>query len=179
MICLIRHAKTKGNTEGRYIGRTDESIAESESLKRNYPEADIVITSGMKRTEETAQMIYPDAMRIADKSLRECDFGAFEGYNDEELKDNIYYKKWLESGGVLPFPGGESHEGFIARCIDGFFANIKRYRGKNIAFVVHGGTIMAVMERLFGGGFYDYRIENGGGFIVTEENGKWLSYTML
>ena len=46
MICLIRHAKTRGNTERRYIGRTDEAICETESLNRSYPRADIVVTSG-------------------------------------------------------------------------------------------------------------------------------------
>lgn len=179
MICLIRHAKTRGNTERRYIGRTDEAICETESLNRSYPRADIVVTSALKRAVMTAEVIYPNIGTIKDARLNECDFGAFEGRNFDELKDVPQYIKWLESGGTIPFPDGESRSRFSERCAAAFFEYTERLRGKNIAFVVHGGTVMAVMERLFGGGFYDYQAENGGGFIITEENGKWLSYTTL
>lgn len=179
MICLIRHAKTIGNTEKRYIGKTDEGICETETLNRKYPRADIIITSGMRRTIETAKYIYPGMNYIEDESLRECDFGYFEGHNYEELKNNADYDKWLKSGGMMPFPGGESHDDFIKRCIDGFSEDIKKYRKKNIAFIVHGGTIMAVMEWIFSGEFYDYQVKNGSGFIITEQDGKWSSYTML
>lgn len=179
MICLIRHAKTRGNFEKRYIGRTDESICEKASLSRPYPAADIVVTSGMKRTDETAEAIYGRIEKITDKRLAESDFGDFEGKTYDELKGEPEYIKWIESGGTDPFPHGESRGDFSERCNDAFLEYAEKYAGKNIAFVVHGGTIMAVAERLFGGDFYDYQVENGGGYILEREGGKWLLCTTL
>jgi len=56
-VLLIRHGKTKGNEEHRYIGRTDESLSEigkKEILERKknvYHSfiTELVFTSSMKR----------------------------------------------------------------------------------------------------------------------------------
>ncbi len=61
-IFLIRHGLTAGNLKKRYIGRTDESLCEagrSKLLKinRNYPIAQKIFVSPMKRCKETAKLI--------------------------------------------------------------------------------------------------------------------------
>ena len=33
--------------------------------------------------------------------------------------------------------------------------------------VIHGGSIMAILSALCGGSFYDYQVENGGGYVCT------------
>ena len=40
-----------------------------------------------------------------------------------------------------------------------------------VACIVHGGTIMAVLSEIYGGGYYDYHCGNGDGYIcdVTDE----------
>ena len=64
-IYLIRHGKTKGNLEERYIGRTDEPLCEAgrENLKKyQYPQVESMgLTSPMKRCMQTAETIYPGA----------------------------------------------------------------------------------------------------------------------
>ena len=76
---------------------------------------------------------------------------------------NKYYKDWLESGGELPFPGGESRFVFCERCCGCFEKIIKSNTVESIAFIVHGGTIMAILERysLEKKSFYDWKINNG------------------
>lgn len=164
-IYLIRHGKTAGNLEKRYIGVTDEPLCPegiSELQKRNYPDCEIVISSPMRRCIETARLIYPNRPIVIRDDLAECDFGDFEGKNYLELSENPDYQKWIDSGGVSRFPNGESPDGFKRRCIRGFDEAVKKYADKrSIAFVVHGGTIMAVMERYTGRGFYDHQIGNG------------------
>ena len=62
-IIFIRHGKTAGNLEKRYIGRTDESLCskgKDKLLRRTYPDCKTVITSGMKRCIQTAEIIYPN-----------------------------------------------------------------------------------------------------------------------
>ena len=89
-IHLIRHAYTKGNLEGRYIGHTDESLCEegisqlNTMLKDyNYPQADVVFSSTLKRCLETAKIIYPDKNPIEMRGFDECDFGEFENLSAE------------------------------------------------------------------------------------------------
>ena len=48
---------------------------------------------------------------------------------------------------------------------------------RSAAFVVHGGTIMAILERFSGGGesFYHWQVENGGGYRMTVDEEEWKS----
>lgn len=181
-IIFIRHGKTAGNYEKRYIGKTDEPLFD-EGIKelsgKKYPEAEIVITSGMKRCVETAKLIYPNREYITVNGLEECDFGDFEGKNYKELSDNPDYKSWVESGGILPFPNGESPVGFKIRCVAAFDEAVQKFKDKSaISFVVHGGTIMAVLEKyaLPKKDYFDYGVENGGGYI-TEFDGEVIRIT--
>ena len=48
------------------------------------------------------------------------DFGAFEGHNYQELSGDPAYQRWIDSGGTLPFPEGESREEFIRRNVAGY-----------------------------------------------------------
>ena len=169
-IILIRHGKTLGNIKKQYIGRTDESLCdegENELKSISYPNADIVISSPLKRCIETAKIIYPDCDPIIYDDLRETDFGDFEGKNYLELGDDPNYRNWIDSGGKIPFPNGESIEYFKNRTIAAFLKAINDFKDKNtVSLVVHGGSIMAIMQHYNGGGFYDHYVGNGHGFII-------------
>ena len=173
-IVFIRHGKTHSNTEGRYIGRTDEplcALGEKEIKALEYPAAGVVICSPMLRCLETAALIYPGMAAKVYEGLRECDFGKFEGKNYAELNGDPAYQEWIDSGGTLPFPGGESVEGFKARCVSAFEKAVSDHKAaKALAFIVHGGTIMAVMEKYAGGVYFDYQVKNGHGYIVEFKN---------
>ncbi len=169
-IILIRHGKTRGNTLRRYVGSTDEELCPDASFDYVYPDCDAVVSSPMKRCLQTAKLIYPDKDVKICPSLRECDFGDFENKSYEDLKDDVRYKRWLDSGGDHAFPNGEEPKDFRRRSVSGFYASLEE-EAQNVAFVVHGGTIMAIMCELFGGGFYDYMTDNGGGYVV-EYDGK-------
>lgn len=169
-INLIRHGQTAGNLESRYIGTTDEPLCSAgmEALRsRRYPAHGVLICSPMKRCIQTAQAIYPGVKPTIMHELRECDFGAFEGKNYLELNGDPDYQRWIDSGGNLPFPGGESPDDFRARCCAGFARAVAENHSVDIiTFVVHGGTIMAVMERFAvpRRGYFDWRCANGCGF---------------
>ena len=163
-IALIRHGMTEGNYKKRYIGKIDEALADTEYLNLKYPACDTVISSPMRRCLETAEFIYPDAEIIVCPDLRECDFGDFEGKTYEELKNNVSYVKWIASEGAEPIPNGEANDDFKERCVNGFRESLSRAR-ESAAFIIHGGVIMTIMQHIFGGGFYDYMIRNGGMFL--------------
>lgn len=176
-IIFIRHGKTQGNLEKRYIGVTDEPLCEegvSELKSISYPDCHIVISSPMKRCLQTAEIIYPDKKIVVGENLKECDFGNFEGKNYLELSGDTDYQRWIDSGGTLAFPNGEAPVDFKKRCIAEFDKTVSEYADNTvIAFVVHGGTIMSILEKYAypKGGYYDFQVQNAHGYI-TEFDGK-------
>lgn len=177
-IILIRHFMTQGNIERRYIGTTDEPLLPGQPVRRRYPAAGAVAVSPLRRCIETAERIYPDVKKYVCRELRECDFGIFENKNYEELKDHPDYQRWLDSGGKLPFPEGEGMDAFCERCVKGFCNMTGRFieEGcRTAAFVVHGGTIMAVLDRFahHEEGFYHWQVKNGEGFRVKLDEEQW------
>lgn len=176
-IILIRHAKTKGNINKKYIGTTDESLCSEgiEELKnKKYFKPEIVYSSPMKRCIETSEIIFPKIKPVIIENLKECDFGEFENKNYIELSDNENYQKWIDSNGTLPFPDGETIKEFKERTIKGFLEAVKDAEKKNIknaAFVVHGGTIMAVLDRFSNPhkDYYSWQVKNCCGYSVSSE----------
>ena len=133
----------------------------------------------MKRCLETCALIYPNKdVQIVD-DLRETDFGEFEGKGFFELKDDPKYQKWLESGGVEPFPNGEGREEVKPRVMKAFYDSLSMINdGKTAVFIVHGGTIMTIVSELFGGDFFDYQVGNGMGyFFVLSPDGAFSGLT--
>ena len=119
-LLLIRHSITAGNLEHRYIGcRTDEPLCEagialaqqkSVEFRRSFPAPELVLVSPMQRCRQTAEILFPHMPQKIVWGLQECDFGAFEGKNYQELSGDTSYKAWIDSGGTLAFPEGESRE---------------------------------------------------------------------
>lgn len=152
-LILIRHGETQGNKLKRYIGkRTDEPLcpeAGNMLAQLAYPEVQAVYASPMIRCTQTAGILFPGKKLNIIDELAECDFGEFENKNYQELDGNEHYQSWIDSGGLLPFPGGESREEFKRRNVTGFQKAVNGCLRNGIslaALVVHGGTIMNVME---------------------------------
>lgn len=176
-LIFIRHLKTKGNRLRQYIGVTDEPL-DQPVLLREYPDADTVVVSPLKRCIQTAELIYPGKGQMICPELRECDFGEFEKKTYEELKDHPAYQKWLDSGGAAAFPGGEGREAFVKRSVAAFEEAVGKLMEngcRRAAFVVHGGTIMAVLSEFDRKkrDFYQWQVANGEGFLAKLDETDW------
>lgn len=185
-IVFIRHGRTSANKENRYLGKTDESLSlegiealRQEKAEKIYPEIDYLFASPMKRCIETADILYPGKVPILVPQWKEMDFGLFEGKNYQELNGDKQYQAWIDSGGTLPFPQGESRACFLQRCSQGMYESVDRYRefftgGVKIGCVVHGGTIMALLSTFYGGEYFDYQVKNGRGYccMLSLQNGR-------
>lgn len=155
-LMLIRHSLTAGNLENRYIGkRTDVplcpagiQLAQEQAALFSDMRPDLVFVSSMQRCRETANILFSGLPQIVHPDLDECDFGQFEGKNYKELSGNTAYQAWIDSGGTLPFPDGESREHFIQRCCRALEQLVQSHSFETAAVVVHGGTCMAVLSEL-------------------------------
>ena len=166
-------------------GCVDKSESGSNSFK-SYPQVERVVASPMKRCIQTAKLIYPGKKVQTEELLRECDFGLFEGKTYEDLKENPDYITWLESGGTIAFPEGEEQKEFRSRCVQGMKQQIDCLLTEDVesaAFVVHGGTIMAVLEEMAESvdgvkqEFYHWQVENGGGYQFEVRENEWKNGT--
>lgn len=187
-IVLIRHGKTEGNKEKRYIGRTDQPLSEEgiAGIKENlgrYPSVEKIYASPMKRTRQTAELIYPGQASELVDGLREMDMGVFEGKNHAELKNRPSYILWVATRGKISIPGGESMKDFGKRTMDAFTQVLGDMQAEGIkrsAVVAHGGTIMSIVSQLADDDYYKYMVNNGAGFRLTlDDDGKLLDLKPL
>lgn len=190
MLAFIRHGITQANKERRYLGKTDESLSEEGiailefyKMQKLYPDVEYLFTSPMKRCTETAEIIYPALCPIIIPEWEEINFGRFEYGNYEELKNDAQYQEWINSGGTLDFPEGESRNDFTLRCKRGFIRmcdelslaterNAKK--SASAGMIVHGGIIMSLLSLYDGNDYFDYQVSNGRGYIcrLTGVNDK-------
>lgn len=181
MLALIRHGETRANRERRYLGKTDEPLSEegrkallSYQAKGCYPEVSCLFSSPMKRCMETAGILYPKLAPTAIPEWEEMDFGRFEYKNYKELEGDAQYQAWVQSGGTLGFPEGESREGFIRRCEKGLGNMCRQLQGMagqqagkpiKAGLILHGGTIMALLSSYGGREYFSCQAQNGRGYL--------------
>lgn len=149
VIHTMRHAQTDYNAEKRYAGSIDVSI--NEKGTRDSKEAatilsllnfDIIVSSNLKRSIETAQIIGNDRVTLLQSKLcTERNFGVFEGRTWQEVQDLYPPVIWIKVGddmhSVNP-PGSEPFEQVWERARK--FRNylFREYKGNNILVVSHG-----------------------------------------
>lgn len=148
-IYLIRHGKTDANERHIYCGSTDLPLCDAGIKELHALRYDIknvrFVTSGMKRTEETLQILFGAVPHAQEHRFRETDFGIFEMHSYDELKDTAAYQAWLEGDNESNVPPmGESGEQMKARVLAAF-SEIQT----DTAIITHGGVIAAIMAHLF------------------------------
>lgn len=145
---LIRHGLTRTGEEKRYHGALDEGLSPNgrAALTRADFAPERVWVSPMLRARQTASILFPEAEQVPIQDLREMDFGTFEGHGWQELEHDVDYRAWVDSGCMLPCPGGEDRAGFSARICTAMEA-ILRTETDTLVIVAHGGTQMAALER--------------------------------
>jgi alpha-ribazole phosphatase len=172
-IIFIRHGLTSGNLEKRYIGRTDEPLC-AEGVKRLksvlVPACGRVYSSPMKRCLQTAAILFPDKTIEVINDLRECDFGDFENKTAGEMSEDKAYRAWVGANCETPIPNGENVTAFKARVCASF---LSAGLSGTTAFILHGGCVMAILERFAAPkrGFYEWHINNGEFILCDYENG--------
>ena len=186
-IHLIRHGLTDGNLKGLYIGETnlplcDEGAAELLLMTQEYfyPQVEAVYSSPKKRCLQTAEIIYPAYTPIAVESLREVNFGVFEGKSAQDLKDTPEFIEWVTGGYMGTPPEGEDAMTFYNRCKDGFsqvFSHMMKEGIFSAAIITHGAVIMNIMAAFSAvkkESFLDWRVDSGAGYTVSVTPQLWM-----
>jgi broad specificity phosphatase PhoE len=147
-VCLIRHASTSWNDDGRIQGQTDiplSAAGRAQAASWRLPPAFVgaaCLTSPLVRARETANLLgFVDPP--SDLRLREMAWGSFEGRTLEELRlDRAARMRDLETAG-LEFrpPGGESPRMVAARLATAL--REIALTGRDHVLVTHKGVLRA------------------------------------
>lgn len=175
-VWLIRHGRTEWNDTGRYQGQTDLPLSNegaAELTRADFSPKTVYVTP-LKRTQETARILFPDARQIVIDDLREMDFGVFEGRTYIEMENDAQYRAWVEDNCRGRCPGGESREEFAAR-VCAAFKKLMDESEDDVVIVAHGGTQMSVMERFAvpREPYFSRNAKNGTGYELSAS--RWQS----
>ena len=151
---LIRHAQTEYNRQKRYCGFSDICLnkaginqAQAHKNKTRGLNLDVLFCSSLKRTKQTADILFPKKKVIFEPRLKELNFGKWEGLKHEEIMERygIAYSQWLNDPFNLRPPQGESLLDLQKRCISFLEFVLKKFKHKKIGIISHAGPIRIML----------------------------------
>ncbi|USB34138.1 histidine phosphatase family protein [Paenibacillus sp. YPG26] len=196
---IVRHGQTKWNAERRYLGHTDLALLPGEEALLRPLASELhglgfcaVYSSDLRRCPETLQRVRPDLIAGArfDQRLREMNFGEWEGKTYDMLKDNPFYREWIDHPEQVTPPGGESWEHFSSR-VSGFCTEVmsemlnraeQTHDARDPAFslypprilvLTHGGVVRLLRTLLLpGASFREYQAGTGSMLRIPVQVGR-------
>lgn len=152
-LVAIRHGETAWNAERRLQGQLDiplnalgrrQAARLADALR--HEGLDAVVASDLGRAWQTAQALAaPLGLPLtAEPGLRERAFGVMEGHTYEDIEQRWpeFAARWkARDPGFAAPDGGESLEGFYARCVAAAERVARAFAGRSVALVCHGGVL--------------------------------------
>lgn len=149
MIYITRHGQTDWNVQKKVMGRCDEPLNEfglkQASETRNNllnTDIDLILCSPLQRAKQTADVINKDRNIpiIYDERIIERDFGEFEGKQTKDFDFHGYWNYYKNE----QYESAENIQAFFKRIYSFLDDITKRYKGKNVLIVAHGGVSIPV-----------------------------------
>lgn len=172
---LVRHGETAWNLEKKLQGHANVPLSDrgkkqasllAERLARKKIAA--VYASDLQRATETAQIIagHHNLDVVQEQSLREMNFGAWEGLNLTEIYESYgdLAKRWWENPLNVSIPNGETLTELTFRVNEAIRRFVQNYvKGQEILVVSHGGPIRAFISSMLEmnpSNFWRLRLDN-------------------
>lgn len=156
----MRHGLTEWNRDSRIQGGTDISLCdEGRDMARKWAKSlaehpfDSILTSGLERARETAEIIN-EVLGLPmheDPRLAEQDWGQWAGLTKVELK-KIFKKVQQQERLGFQFrpPGGESRDEVLIRACDALLDFNAEHSDASVLVVTHNGVIKCLSYILSG-----------------------------
>lgn len=172
-IYVARHGQTDWNQKGILLGSTDKNLNENGKkqameLKRKlqHIKFDYIISSDLKRTLETANIVANNCTIIKDSKLRERNYGLLEGTSPRNISEFWNVSTNLNNSSVEPI------KDFLNRVFTEVDFILEKYKTcENILIVTHYGVVMAIAA--YFSNKFDYCFDN---FVLENCDYKKYSY---
>lgn len=154
VLALVRHGRTRANTERRWQGHGDWDLDEvgvrqAEALGEWYGRSATVFSSPLRRAMSTAERVALDGI-VSVEGLKEIDMGEWEGLTSDEIlegwpsmMETIYRRGVDLRRGVT----GESWGELTAR-VTNTIEGIEAASDEPTVIVAHGGAIRSYISSL-------------------------------
>jgi len=175
---LIRHGETEYNKKGMMQGRgIDAPLNETghrqarliaDNLIAENPE--LIVSSGMIRTIETARPLSEDISRPIHSfsELDEMDFGDLEGQKSVNIQKELQdlHETWAKGDVHIPIPGGESPLEVYERADGRIRHLLNEGDNQTKVFFLHGRLMRILLSKWLGFGLKNmHKIEHQNGAI--------------
>jgi ribonuclease H / adenosylcobalamin/alpha-ribazole phosphatase len=164
-VVLLRHGDTRLTPERRFsgvgsadlglsaTGRDQARQAADSALLRGRPITEI-LTSPMIRCQETAQILAAELSVpvTIDRSLREMDFGVWEGMTFDEVQERYPedLQRWKQSASAWPTGSTETFAAVVDRMRTAAERFATRYAGASVVAVTHVTPMKALVADALG-----------------------------
>lgn len=156
----MRHGLTEWNADKRIQGRTDidlssegRAMAEAWAASLADNTFDRILTSGMKRAEQTAAIIN-ERLGLplhADPRLAEQDWGEWTGKTKAEMRElGKAVRKQENRGFEFRPPGGESRDEVLMRACDALLDFSVDHPDDKVLVITHNGVLKCLAYALSG-----------------------------
>ncbi|MDO8518493.1 MAG: class I tRNA ligase family protein [bacterium] len=167
-----------GRVDNRLTERGRRDVLQSVQQLRKHGGIDLIITSPLLRTRETAAIVQkafglPDSAVMVDERLREIGFGIFDGKKIAEWKN--FYVTFGERFERVP-EGAELYTQVRQRVGEFLFEIERRYNGKKILIITHlgpAGLLYGVAQHM---ALAEAKVKDDAGFLASAEV-KEMSFT--
>ena len=154
-IYFVRHGQTVWNVENKICGATDigltpqgyqQAKALGESIRQQYKDIDLILTSPLSRAYETARVIseYTGIPFMVEERLKEQNFGIWEGRYGKGDKEFQEAKRMFCSS----YSGGESMMKTAQRVYN-LIDEVKKDRDHTYLLVAHNGIYRIIQSYFF------------------------------
>lgn len=154
-LVLVRHGKTNANINGIYCGGTDLPLADK-GIKETTRTAnalsgdkfDCVYCSDKKRAKQTAQIIVPKLKKTFLSTLKEINFGAFEGLTANEIQETMpnEWQQFMNDFQNFTFPEGDNANDYYNNAVHAIKGIVSAHENKKILVISHKGFIASVLS---------------------------------
>ncbi|MBB3661789.1 putative phosphoglycerate mutase [Prauserella sediminis] len=160
-LLLVRHGQTEMSVDRRYSGLGDVALTETgrwqaQAVAKRLAGMDsvrdvdpVVVSSPLTRAAATAQAVAEalGARVETQQSLRETDFGAWEGltFAEASQRDPDVHGRWMSDTSVPP-PDGESFDAVYVRVQQAYEQLLRKYQGRTVVVVSHVTPIKLLLR---------------------------------
>lgn len=188
-IYLMRHGETDLNKKRCFYGNLNVSINQRgreqaqilHTLMHDIP-VDKVYVSSLRRSQETAQLVFPASIPIPLKNLDEKGFGLWEGLTADQIQEQfpLEWESWLAEPFTYKPPEAESFGDFQDRVWTEIDRIIKDYPNQSLALVAHLGVLRLIYQRLVDPSalFWDIDFPQGTVTVVEKEETDVTAYLL-
>lgn len=184
-VILVRHGETDSSRERRFAGATDVALtdygrdqARALAQRLRPVRIDAIHVSPLGRCLQTAEPITELTGRkpTVVEDLRECHFGDWENLTIGDVMERWQedLQRWAADESVPP-PGGECWLDLNHRVAAWWEEATKRYEGRTVLAVTHGGPILSLARHVTGAprqAMDAFLVETGSLSVMHVSNGR-------